>query len=80
MLMPPVKERRKPVCPVCQSAEILPIEYGLPGPEIMRAAVEGKIYLGGCCVTGGEPNRYCSHCGYKWREERTSGVPLGHED
>jgi hypothetical protein len=39
-------------CPKCQSAEkVLPIRYGYPGAGMQKDAKEGKIKLGGCCVS-----------------------------
>ena len=39
-------------CPQCGGLDIVPIMYGLPGPEAMEAAEQGRIALGGCCVGG----------------------------
>ena len=56
------KPRKKP-CPKCGSLDVIPIEYGYPGPEMMDAAEKGLIELGGCCVTGDDPRRLCKACG-----------------
>ena len=53
-------------CPFCGSHEVVPILYGLPGPEMMEQAEAGKIALGGCCVTGDDPNWHCNKCGHEW--------------
>jgi hypothetical protein len=37
--------------------------YGLPGPEAGFAAGQGKIILGGCLVTGSDPQKQCKACG-----------------
>jgi len=51
-------------CPKCGSLDIVPIFYGLPGgPEVMEAANQGKIALGGCCVTDHDPQKQCKVCG-----------------
>ena len=51
-------------CPKCGSLDVVPIFYGLPGgPEVMEAAKEGKIALGGCCVTDNDPQKRCKACG-----------------
>lgn len=63
------KARRKSPepCPKCGSLDIVPIFYGLPGgPEVMEAAKEGKIALGGCCVTDHDPQKQCKACGVEF--------------
>jgi hypothetical protein len=61
------KTRRKKSpqpCPKCGSHEIVPIMYGLPGgPEVMEAAKQGKIALGGCCIGERDPQKHCNACG-----------------
>ncbi len=44
----------------------MPILYGYPMPEAMAAANEGKIELGGCCVTDRDPRKYCKACGERF--------------
>lgn len=51
-----------PLCPKCQSEEAIPILYGYPNETAIQAAKEGKIKLGGCCVTGYDPRFYCKQC------------------
>lgn len=62
--------RKIRVCPNCQSAEVLPIMYGLPGPELLQEAKEGKVALGGCEITGDDPLWFCRSCGHRWRGRR----------
>lgn len=59
------EESAKP-CPRCGSLEIVPIMYGLPGPEMMEAANQGRIALGGCCVTDDDPQKECKACGTRF--------------
>jgi hypothetical protein len=48
------------ICPVdMQSNEIIPIVYGLPGSKLRRKAERGKVWLGGCELTGCDPTWYC---------------------
>jgi hypothetical protein len=54
---------KKKVCPKCGSLDVVPIEYGYPGPEMMDAAEKGLIELGGCCVGGDDPRKHCKACG-----------------
>lgn len=39
------------------------IVYGMPGPEMMDASAEGKISLGGCCISDDMPAFERSVCG-----------------
>ncbi len=57
------RSRRVSKCPRCGSVEVLPIEYGYPGPEMIAAAERGKIHLGGCCVSERDPTLKCNACG-----------------
>lgn len=52
-------------CPLCGSAKVAPILYGLPNfnEELERALDEGKIALGGCEITGDDPSWKCLNCG-----------------
>jgi hypothetical protein len=56
------KRRTKP-CPKCGSLDVVPIEYGYPGPEMMAEAAKGLIELGGCCVSDDDPRKLCRACG-----------------
>jgi DNA-directed RNA polymerase subunit RPC12/RpoP len=60
----------RPVCPKCGSTEVVRIVYGLPGPELLEEAKRGQIALGGCCVTGNDPQWHCHECGHRWRAGR----------
>lgn len=56
-----LKNKTKGVkCPKCSQEDIIPISYGKPGPQLLKAAQEGKTKLGGCCV---QSHRFhCKHC------------------
>ena len=62
----PIVKSRKPACPKCGSLDVVPIEYGYPGPEMMAEAARGEIALGGCCVTDRDPRKRCEACGKKF--------------
>ncbi len=48
--------KRKPQkCPECGSLRVVKIVYGYPAPETFHEAENGKIALGGCCITGDDP-------------------------
>lgn len=53
-------------CPFCGSDEVLPILYGLPGPEMMKEAEAGRIALGGCCIDPDYPTARCQKCSHEW--------------
>ena len=51
-------------CPHCGSSKTAPILYGYPilNEETKQALDEKKLYLGGCCVCGIEPEFHCFDC------------------
>jgi hypothetical protein len=56
-------------CPKCGSISIVRILYGLPSPEAVEEAKQGKFALGGCCVTDHDPQWHCNACEHEWRRE-----------
>jgi len=58
-----------PSCPACGSGDVVPIVYGFPSGELLRESEEGKVVLGGCCVTGEDPQWCCRKCGDAWGTE-----------
>ncbi len=48
-------------CPKCGSAKVAAILHGLQrfDDRLEREVKEGKVVLGGCCVTGNDPKRKC---------------------
>lgn len=69
----PTRKRGKS-CPKCGSLDVVPIEYGYPGPEMMDAAEKGLIELGGCCVTADGPRKQCKACGEQFDRPRVRGA------
>lgn len=61
-------------CPNCGSSETARIEYGLikvePGGQFDRDLETGRVVLGGCMISGDDPDRYCRSCGHSWRARR----------
>lgn len=54
-------------CPRCGRPGV-PLLFGLPMVEVQRAAEDGRLALGGCCITDGEPpNWECVH-NHQWRD------------
>jgi hypothetical protein len=64
--------KKKPICPLCGSGEIIPIVYGLPGPELVEKSEKDKVILGGCMVWENQPQSHCNDCGNEWRGNGTT--------
>ncbi len=50
--------RTDPNCPAC-GAGMIPVEYGLPGEELIEAAERGEVRIGGCTVEPDSPDFVC---------------------
>lgn len=59
-------KKKKICCPFCESEEIIPIIYGLPGVELLEAAERGDVELGGCEVYYANEKHFCRECEKKW--------------
>ncbi len=57
---------KRKTCPKCNSKNDVSIVYGLPDEKLGKEAEEGKIHLGGCCVTGNDPKWHCNDCENDW--------------
>lgn len=60
----------KTKCPRCQSENLIDIVYGYPSQQLQKAALEGKVKLGGCIIDFANPIYSCKTCnnqfgGYK---------------
>src|SRR5690554_2209688 len=53
-------------CPKCGSLNVIKIMYGMPTNEAFLMAEEGKIKLGGCCITDSDPEYFCKDCENEW--------------
>jgi hypothetical protein len=49
-----------PKCIGGHTDQIIPIIYGRPMAETMKDAKKGLVRIGGCMVTGCDPNHYCT--------------------
>lgn len=51
-------------CPVCGFSPVASIQYGKPvmTPELEKKLQEGRIAIGGCCVSQDSPDWMCSSC------------------
>ena len=61
----------RPKCPSCGSSKVVPIVYGMPGPELVEASKKGEVELGGCVVTDRDPEWHCKACGHGWGKDVT---------
>jgi hypothetical protein len=54
---------KRPICPFCgYDDQVVPIMYGLPGPELIEQSQRGDVALGGCCIGPDSHNWYCKGC------------------
>lgn len=52
-------------CPRCGGVGI-PVVFGLPGPELVEAAMRGETIIGGCIVSDAGPSHECVVCEFRW--------------
>jgi len=54
-------------CPECGKSQMADILYGYPAfsDELQQDINEGRVMLGGCCVSFDDPAWVCSQCGLK---------------
>jgi len=53
-------------CPECGSGDIVPILYGMPGPEMASEVEEGRAVMGGCVIDEDAPMWLCRECNHKF--------------
>ena len=58
-------ERKPSKCPNCGGKKVASILWGMPAysEELQRDIAEGKIIIGGCCVSDDDPKWQCAECG-----------------
>jgi len=66
-------DTKKYKCPKCRGMTGVRIIYGYPGPELCEASKRGEVELGGCCLTGDDPDFKCKACRHKWRFQQSHG-------
>jgi len=54
------------LCPACGSRSVVPIVYGFPASKLAKDAKNGRIVLGGCSVSEGDPTQTCLDCDHHW--------------
>ena len=62
------KKDEKLKCPHCNKTNIATIFYGYPGnmKALEKPLEKGEIVLGGCIITGNDPEWSCNECGHRW--------------
>jgi len=55
-----------PKCPSCGSDDVATIVFGYPSPELIEEMQQGKVALGGCCVSEDDPEWECTDCEHRW--------------
>ena len=63
-------------CPKCQSLCTVPVAYGKPGEDLLRAADRGLVRLAGCAMDASSPTQHCLDCGASWRIDADPGALL----
>lgn len=56
-------------CPQCGFSNTIRIVYGYPSSEMFELQNEGKVMLGGCCLSEHSPQYHCKDCGNQWNRE-----------
>ena len=69
-------------CPKCGSKKLAPILYGMPAfdEEMKRKLDNQELVLGGCCISGDEPQYHCFGCGKDICTPPVLGSRRGQED
>ncbi len=52
-------------CPICGERALVRVVYGPPTRETEQAAARGEVVLGGCLVSGSDPEYVCAACGFE---------------
>lgn len=56
-------------CPDCKNVKLVKIVYGLATEKLFKQEKKGRIKIGGCSVTPGDPDLYCPRCGNAWNSK-----------
>ena len=56
-------------CPKC-GGKVVPILYGEPTAQAYEEYLQGKLVLGGCCITDNDPDWECLGCEQQFRKIR----------
>lgn len=61
-----MRRSTKKTCPRCESTRVVPIAFGYPSPEMIRAAEREEIAIGGCVISDDDPKLACLDCGMQF--------------
>lgn len=63
-----MKKHQQIICPACKSKNIAKFLYGMPAfsKKLERELEQGKIKIGGCCISEDSPKLHCNNCGKDW--------------
>jgi len=57
-------------CSKCGSNNSIKIVYGMPSYKLSLEAEAGKVKLGGCVISLGNPEYFCKDCSHEWNREQ----------
>ena len=57
---------KKYTCPECLAKEGVDIIYGYPTDTTLKSWQNKEIELGGCVISGDDPEFKCLKCGHLW--------------
>lgn len=63
-----LQKSKNRTCPVCKSKSIAKFLYGMPifSKKLIKDELEGRIVIGGCCISNDSPKYRCNKCGHEW--------------
>jgi len=72
------RQKRIPVCPQCQSTQVVPIVHGLPNAAQSKAIKLGRAIIADREEWEGMSEWFCQSCGSDWsRHSRRFKMPGG---
>ncbi len=59
------------LCPSCKSKNVAKYLHGMPAfsKKLERELKQGKIKLGGCCISDDSTRFHCNDCGKDWSKK-----------
>lgn len=65
-----MKKQKQINCPSCKSKKIAKFLYGMPAfsKKLEKELEQGKVKLGGCCISDESPQFHCNDCGNEWND------------
>lgn len=73
--MNPIKVARKPKkCYKCSKSTVVKILYGMPTDEALELSEQGKLVLGGCCISEISPEWVCTNCETEYKKNNDTSL------